>query len=215
MNPSGSSQSKPWVIGGLIGILGLILVIVVFYFGIDLPTQIGLGLAYLGLIAVVWTRAFSSNPRFFLGLIAGPILMIGVGFVAGYVIIQTDALSSVQPSELEKMVGLKLPSGMTGLHSSADGFLDTSLHARFEMPKREYPEFLRINQIELLKDQGLPFGDDALGRYWWKPESLINPKNLVKRGPQTGTLETRYTLDILAGDADGENMTVYLQVFGN
>ena len=214
MNPARSSQSKPWIVGGLIGILGLILVIGMFYFGIGLAMQLGIGLAYTCLIAFVWTRTLSSNPRFFLGLIAGPLILIGVGFVAGYVIIQTDLLSSVQPAELEKMVGLKLPAGMTGLHSSADGFLDTSLHARFEMPKDEFQGFLRDNKLEL-DGTDLPFADDALGRNWWKPESLVNPRNMVLTGPQTGTLETRYTLDLLAGDADGEKLTVYLRVFGN
>jgi hypothetical protein len=214
MNQSWSSQSKPWIIGGLLGILGLILVMGVLYFGIGLPAQLGIGLAYIGLIAFVWTRTRSSNPRFFLGLIAGPLLLIGGGFIAGYAIIQTDLLSSVQPTELEKMVGLKLPAGMTGLHSSVDGFLDTSIHARFEIPKREFQEFLRVNKLEL-QGTRLPFGDNALGRYWWKPEALVNPKNLVLTGPQTGTLEQKYVLDLLAGDAGAENVTVYLRIFGN
>jgi hypothetical protein len=214
MNQSRSSQSKPWIIGGLLGIFGLILVMGVFYFGIGLPAQLGIGLAYVGLITFVWTRTRSSNPRFFLGLIAGPLLLIGGGFIAGYAIIQTDLLSSVQPAELEKMVGLKLPASMTGLHSSIDGFLDTSLHARFEMPKSALQEFLQANKLEL-RGSDLPFDDDALGRYWWKPESMVNPKNLILTGPQLGTFEKRYTLDLLAGDADGQQMTVYLRVFGN
>jgi hypothetical protein len=209
-----SSQPKPWIVGGLTGILGLILVIGVFYFGIELPPQVFIGLAYIGLIAFVWTRNFSRNPRFFLGLIAGPLLIIGFGTIAGYAIIQTDFLSSVQPADLEKMVGLKLPASMTGLHSSIDGFLDTSLHARFEMPKSAFQKFLQANKLEL-RGSELPFGDDALGRYWWKPESLVNPKNLILTGPQMGTLEKRYTLDLLTGDAEGEKMTVYMRVFGN
>jgi hypothetical protein len=209
-----SSQQMVWISGGLTGIFGLILVIGMFYFGIELPTQLGIGLAYIGLIAFVWTRSFSSNPHFFLGLIAGPLLTIGIGFIAGYGIIQTDLLSSVQPAELEKLVGLKLPVSMTGLHSSVDGFLDTSLHARFEMPKREFQEFLSVNKLEL-QGTRLPFGDDALARYWWKPEALVNPKNLVLTGPQTGNLEQKYVLDLLAGDAGAENVTVYLRVFGN
>jgi hypothetical protein len=73
---------------------------------------------------------------------------------------------------------------------------------------------LRVNKLEF-RGSELPFRDDALGRYWWKPESLVNPKNLIQTGPQTGSLEKRYTLDLLAGDADGENMTVYLSVLGN
>jgi hypothetical protein len=140
MNPARSSQSKPWIYGGLTGILGLVPIIVVYYFGLAMPMPLILGIAYLGLAAFIWTQAFSRNPRFLLGLIAGPIMFIGVGFVAVYGIIQTDLLSSVQPKELEKMVGLKLPANMTGLHSSVDGFLDTSLHARFEMPKGEFQE---------------------------------------------------------------------------
>jgi hypothetical protein len=214
VNQSRSSQSKPWIIGGLLGTFGLMLVIGVFYFGIGWPTQLGIGLAYVGLMAFVWTWTLSRNPRFFLGLIAGPLLLIGGGFIAGYAIIQTDFLSSVQPAELEKMVGLKLPANMTGFHSSVDGFLDTSLHARFEMPKGEFPDFLRVNKLEL-RGSELPFDDDVLGRYWWKPESMVNPKNLILTGPQIGTLEKRYTLDLLAGDAEGEKMTVYLQVLGN
>lgn len=214
MNPARSSQSKPLIVGGLTGILGLVPIIVVYYFGLAMPTPLFLGIAYLSLAALIWTQAFSRDPRFLLGLIAGPIMFIGLGFIAGYGIIQTDLLSSVQPSELEKMVGLKLPANMIGLHSSVDGFLDTSVHARFEMPKGEFQEFLRVNKLEL-RGSDLPFGDDALGRYWWKPESLVNPKNLILTGPQLGTLETRYTLDLLAGDAGGEKMTVYLRVFGN
>jgi hypothetical protein len=214
MNQSRSSQWKSRIQGGLTGILGLILVVWSFYFGIEFPAQLGIGFAYFGLIALVWRRASSGGSRFLLGLVAGPLLLIGLGFVAGYAIIQTDLLSSVQPNELEKMVGLKLPANMTGLHSSVDGFLDTALHARFEMPKGEFQEFLRVNKLEL-RGSELPFGDDALGRYWWKPESLVNPKNLILTGPQMGTLEKRYTLDLLAGDAEGENMTVYLSVLGN
>jgi hypothetical protein len=214
MNQSRSSQWKSWVVGGLIGVLGLILVVGSFYFGIEFPAQLGIGFAYFGLIALIWRRASSGGSRFLLGLVAGPLLLIGLGFVAGYAIIQTDLLSSVQPTELEKMVGLKLPANMTGLHSSVDGFLDTSLHARFEMPKGEFQEFLRVNKLEF-RGSELPFRDDALGRYWWKPESLVNPKNLIQTGPQTGSLEKRYALDLLAGDADGENMTVYLSVLGN
>jgi hypothetical protein len=38
---------------------------------------------------------------------------------------------------------------------------------------------------------------------------------LIQTGPQLGSLEKRYTLDLLAGDADGENTTVYLSVLGN
>jgi hypothetical protein len=214
MNPSSSSRWRPWVVGGLIGILGLILVVSTFYFGIKPPAQLGIGFVYIGLIVIVWHSSFSSNPRFLLGLIAGPLMLIGVGSAAGYAIIQTDLFSSVQPAELEKMVGLKLPANMTGLHSSVDGFLDTSLHARFELPKGEFQNFLRSNNLEL-RGSDLPFTDDALGRYWWKPESLVNPKNLIRTGPQVGTLEKRYTLDLLAGDAGGENMTVYLSVLGN
>jgi hypothetical protein len=204
----------PWIYGGLTGIFGLVPIIVVYYFGLAMPMPLILAVAYLGLIAFIWTRSFSRNPRFLLGLIAGPLLLIGVGFIAGYGIIQTDLLSSVPASELEKMVGLKLPAGKTGLHSSVDGFLDTSLHARFEMPTSEFQEFLRVNKLEL-RGSELPFDDDAIGRYWWKPESLVNPKNLILTGPQLGTLEKRYTLDLLAGDADAEKMTVYLRVFGN
>jgi hypothetical protein len=214
MNPSRSSQSMPWIYGGLTGILGLVPLILVYYFGLAMPMPLILGVAYLGLVAFIWTRTFSRNPRFLLGLIAGPSLLIGVGFVAGYGIVQTDLLSSVQSKDLEKMVGLKLPAATTGLHSSVDGFLDTSLHARFEMPKNEFQDFLEVNKLEL-RGSELPFDDNAIVRYWWKPESLINPKNLILTGPQLGTLEKRYTLDLLAGDADGEKMTVYLSVLGN
>jgi hypothetical protein len=214
MIPTRSSQRGAWISGAAFGMLGLVPIIAVYYFGLAMPMPLILGVVYLGLIAFVWTRKVSRNPRFLLGLIAGPIMFIGLGFVAAYGIIQTDLLSSVPVSELEKMVGLKLPAGTTGLHSSVDGFLDTSLHARFEMPKNEFQEFLWVNKLEL-RGSELPFANDALGRYWWKPESLVNPKNLLLKGPQLGTLETRYTLDLLAGDADAENMTVYLSVLGN
>jgi len=44
---------------------------------------------------------------------------------------------------VEDFASVKLPAGASGLRTSCQGFMDTSLEARFELPARELRAFLR------------------------------------------------------------------------
>jgi hypothetical protein len=149
----------------------------------------------------------SNRNRILLPLVVGSIVMLSLFFL----IWETKFDTRAEPAELEQRLGLELPASATNVNMVVGGYIDTQIHARFEMSKNDYPTFLKANKLEM--NATIPAYTDSEGSArWWKPQSLRQAKILAPSNANRRT-KTAFYLNLLVGDVDGDGdvLTVYMR----
>jgi hypothetical protein len=204
-------------------LLGLIITLVVM-FG---TTMIGIFVSpmplLLGLLIAAGVAAwrFPQQRTRLLSMIAGGIAGLAV-FAVVIVLMLSEGLFSttiqddLKPAELEKWIGLDFPSSAINIRSHAEGFQDWQVFVRFEMPKADVKEFLRINKLEPELNTITSFSNDDVKKDWWKPETKVFKvfKPMVKDGAETQpTTKTGFYPSIQISELEGELVAVYISAF--
>jgi hypothetical protein len=204
-------------------LLGLITTLVVM-FG---TTMIGIFVSPTPLLGALFIAAGVAAWRFpqqrtrLLSMIAGGIAGLAV-FAVVIVLLLSEGLFSttiqddLKPAELEKWIGLDFPASARNVRSHAEGFQDWQVFVRFEMPKADVKEFLRINKLEPESNTITSFSNGEVKKDWWKPEtkSFQVFKPMVKDGAETQpTTKTGFYPSIQISDLEGDLVTVYISAF--
>jgi hypothetical protein len=150
----------------------------------------------------------TNRNRILILLVVGSIAVL---FFLISQILATKPATRVEPAELEQRIGLELPASAKDVNMSVGGFIDTQVHARFEMSKKDYFTFLNANKLEV--NATVPaYTDSERSLRWWRPESLkhariLAPINVTKR------TTTAFYFNLLVGDSEGngDGLTVYLR----
>lgn len=200
-------------------LLGLIITLFVTFgttmIGISvLPTPVLMGLL-IGAGLAAWR--FPQQRTRLLSMIAGGISGLLV-FAAVILFVLSDGFfgtstqDDLKPAQLEKWIGLDFPVSTSNMRSHAEGFQDWQVFVRFEMPRSDVKEFLRVNKLE--PESNTSFLNDEVNLDWWKPETK-NPKvfkPMVKVGTQPQT-KTGFFPSIQISDFEGDQVTVYIRAF--
>jgi hypothetical protein len=149
-----------------------------------------------------------------LGVVASWVIFFAL-FSDGFFNTRTE--ENLTAPQLEQWIGMDFSSSATNLHSYAEGFQDWQVFVRFEMPKSDVKEFLRINKLEPESNTITYFSNDDLKKDWWKPETNTPPqvfKPMVKDGTETQpTTKTGFYPSVQISDLKGGLVTVYISAF--
>ena len=216
-------SSSPWrtILTGLL--FGLIVTLLAI-FG---PSMLGFpGSPYLILVALLVAAIavaikIPKRRTLTISMIVGGLIGVAASFVA-LIAFLSDGFFSTRSEEnlsapqLEQWVGLDLPSSATNLHSYAEGFQDWQVFVRFEMPKSDLNEFLRVNKLEPESNTITYFSNDDVKKDWWKPELNKSQvfKPMVKDEAETQpTTKTGFYPTIQISELENGLVTVYISAF--
>jgi hypothetical protein len=216
------SSSSPWrtILSGLL--LGMSLSLILMLGTIILTVGVSpYWLMLAALIALIVAAMQLPRQRtFIIAVIGGGALGVVVSLAVIFVFITDIFKSSTQENmtaqQLEQWIGLDLPSSTTNLHSYAEGFQDWQVFVRFEIPKADVKEFLRINKLEPESNTITSFSNDDVKKDWWKPETKMFKvfKPMVKVGAETQpSTKTGFYPTIQISELEGDQVTVYISAF--
>jgi hypothetical protein len=152
------------------------------------------------------------------GGIGGFILLAAVIlFVLQDGLFSTTVQDDLKPAALEQWIGLDFPASASNMRSHAEGFQDWQVFVRFEMPKSDLPEFLRLNKLEPELNPNTHLANADLERDWWTPDGTTKPRLFVptgKPGAETQpSTKTGFYPTIQISDLEGDLVTVYISAF--
>ena len=204
-------------------LIGLMITLVVMFgttmIGIFVsPTSVLVGL-FIGVGLAAWR--FPQQRTRLLSMIAGGIgglvvFATVIVFVLSDGFFSTSAQDDLKPAELEQWIGLDFPSSASNMRSHAEGFQDWQVFVRFEMPKSDVKEFLRVNKLEPESKTITSFLNNDLKKDWWKPEQNTFQvfKPMVQDGAKTQPIiKTGFYPSIQISDLEGDRVTVYISAF--
>ena len=129
----------------------------------------------------------------------------------------TTVQDDLKPAELEKWIGLDFPSSASNMRSHAEGFQDWQVFVRFEMPKSDVKEFLRVNKLEPEPNPNTHLANADLEQDWWTPDGTTKPFLFVptgKPGAETQPItKTGFYPSIQISELEGDKMMVYISAF--
>jgi hypothetical protein len=216
-----SSAWKTILPGALIG---LIVTLLAMYgsFVVGLSGFSLMFLAALLVVAVVVAIVIPKHRMLSISMIAGGL----IGFVASWLVLvaflsgglfSNTIQDDLKPAELEQWIGLDFPSSASNMRSHAEGFQDWQVFVRFEMPKSDLQEFLRLNKLEPESNPNTQLSNTDLERDWWKPDGstkplLFVPKVKLEGTPQPST-KTGFFPTIQVSDLEGGRVLVFVNAF--
>jgi hypothetical protein len=203
--------------------LGLIITLVMM-FG---TTMIGISVSPSPVLAGLFIATGVAAWRFpqqrtrLLSMIAGGItglviFTVVIFFVLSDGLFSTSTQDDLKPAELEQWIGLDFPSSASNMRSHAEGFQDWQVFVRFEMPKADVKNFLRVNKLEPESNAITSFSKDDVMKDWWKPEtkSFQIFKPMVKDGAETQPqTKTGFYPSVQISDLENGLVTVYISAF--
>jgi hypothetical protein len=215
-----SSAWKTILLGLVLGVI-ITMLVMVGSFMAGLPSSPFVILAALLLAAIAVAVMIPKRRMLSISMIAGGLIGVAALWLALLALFSDGLFStSIQENltapQLEKWIGLDFPPSAINIRSHAEGFQDWQVFVRFEMPKSDVNEFLRINKLEPESNTITSFSNEDLKKDWWKPETKLFQvfKPMVKDGTETQpTTKTGFYPTIQISQLEGELVTVYISAF--
>lgn len=214
----------PWIIGGLVGVV--VGPTVLFRtFAAFIPSTLArsaLEIAVVVLAVVAWVLVFQRSRAAAFGALIGATLSSAALVVLAFLFFDglgrgTD-YTNLEPAKLSANIGLEIPVSAANVYANQVSWMDSFVHARFELKRDQLEPFLRANHMKLEPDGAFAFQNSSLDREWWKPEdgARVGVYRLAldpKKPDQEKLSKTGYSVSVQINESEPGRLIVYVQAF--
>ncbi len=214
----------PWIIGGLVGaVVGPVVIFRMLTVAVSSgAVRPALEIAVAVLAVVAWVLVFQRSRAAAFGALIGAALSCAAIAVLAFLFFDglgrgTD-YANLEPAKLGTNIGLEIPASATNVYANQVSWIDTFVHARFELKRDELEPFLRANNLKLEPESAFNFQNSSLDRAWWKPDegTRIGAYQLAldpKKPDQEKHSKTGYSISVQVNESAPGRVFVYVQAF--
>lgn len=214
----------PWIIGGVVGaVVGPTVIFRLLTAAISSGVvRPALEIVIVVLALLAWALVFTRSRPAAFGALIGAALSSAAMFALAFVFFDglgrgTD-YANLEPARLGANIGLEIPESAVNVNANQVTWMDSIVHARFEISRGELEGFLRANKLKLETTSPFGFQNSGLDRPWWKPEegARVGAYRLAldpKKPDQEKLSKTGYSISVQVNESVPGRVVVYIQAF--